>query len=239
MRLLTLCVTILSALYLVMAWLWVKRSCSVWMDPMSTNRSRGSWWWHQGPWWWWASRHWLLYPPYCSQCVQSRLSSRQQGLYLELVINVYYWFKNFPAHIEDYDALYSALSDDWRCHQFWLFALFDIRWLSLGPVTDRVLEHFAILRDFFIKGKFEMATKENARFTSICSHMKANEVTLAGLHTFRPFVLISNVSLNFFRNLLHSFICGVTSWQKYCVSLCFVLSKSTWLKVNQPSLLWS
>ena len=30
----------------------------------------------------------------------------------ELVIDMYYWFKNFPACIEDYDALYSAMSDD-------------------------------------------------------------------------------------------------------------------------------
>ena len=52
-------------------------------------------------------------------------------------------------------------------------------------MIDRVLDNFAILQDFFLKCKFDTATKENARIKHICSHMKANEVTLAHLHIVR------------------------------------------------------
>jgi len=128
----------------------------------------------------------------------------------ELVIDICYWFKNFPACIEDYDALYSAISDDAISSGFLCFV--DNRRLSLRPVIDRVLEHFAILRGFILKYKFETATKENACFMRICSHMKANEVTLAHLHTVWAVCIdLECFLMNLFGNLLRSFICCMTS----------------------------
>jgi len=83
----------------------------------------------------------------------------------------------------------------------------DNRWVSLSTVIDHVLEYFASLRDFFLKGQFETATKENARFKRICSHIKANELTLAHLYTVRA------VCIDFERFLeLFSKICSGHSY---------------------------
>ena len=75
--------------------------------------------------------------------------------------------------------------------------------ISLGPVIDCVLDHFAILRDFFLKCRFDTATKENACFERICSHMKANEVTLAHLHIVRAVCIDFKHFLELFQESAH------------------------------------
>jgi hypothetical protein len=70
----------------------------------------------------------------------------------EFVINVFYWFKNFSSRQEDYTTVHNAMTDDDIPRTFMQFV--DNRWLSIGPVNDRVLEHCHVIHEFFLKGKF-------------------------------------------------------------------------------------
>ena len=109
------------------------------------------------------------------------------------VMDVFYWLKNYPARREDYHNLYSSITDEEISTSFLRFV--DNRWLSIGSVIDRVLEHFDILCEFFLKGKFDVATSENARFRRICAHLQEKLITQARLqfvrrHEFERFLTI-------------------------------------------------
>jgi hypothetical protein len=71
----------------------------------------------------------------------------------------------------------------------------DNRWLSIGPVIDRVLQHFDILRDFFLKTKFDSVTAANTRFKRICLQLQGKLITKVRLQVVR------NVSKDFERFL--------------------------------------
>ena len=53
------------------------------------------------------------------------------------------------------------------------------------PVIDRVLKHFDVLCEFFLKGQFDVATSENARFRRICAHLQEKLITQARLQFVR------------------------------------------------------
>lgn len=101
----------------------------------------------------------------------------------EFVQDVFYWFKNYPSRMDDYTTLVNAMTDDDITGTFMRFV--DNRWLSIGPVIDRLLLHFGSLREFFLKGKFNSTAKENSRFKRICSHLQGNKATLVQLHFVR------------------------------------------------------
>lgn len=101
----------------------------------------------------------------------------------EFVQDVFYWFKNYPSRIDDYMRIVNAMTDDDITGTFMRFV--DNRWLSIGPVIDRLLLHFGSIRDFFLKGKFDSTTRENARFKHICCQLQANKATLVQLHFVR------------------------------------------------------
>jgi hypothetical protein len=107
----------------------------------------------------------------------------------EFITDVFYWFKNFPSRQEDYVTVRNAITDDDTNKNFLQFV--DNRWLSMGPVVTRVLQQFSCLREHFLKGKFDSATKKNARFIRICGQLQANKITLLHLH------FISNIATDF------------------------------------------
>lgn len=101
----------------------------------------------------------------------------------EFVTDIFYWFKNYPSRSEDYLRLYNAIADKDLSVIFKRFV--DNRWLSIGPVIDRVVEHFDTLHTFFLQGKFDKATTENARFKRICGHLQSKLITLGRLQFVR------------------------------------------------------
>jgi len=97
----------------------------------------------------------------------------------EFLTDIFYWFRNYPSRQQDFEAVQNAMTDDEISSTFFRFV--DNRWLSLGPVIDRVLPNFESLRQFFLKGKFEKNTSSNCRFKRICSHLQAHKVTIVRL----------------------------------------------------------
>lgn len=97
----------------------------------------------------------------------------------EFVTDVYYWFKNYPSRQEDFLSVRSAITDDEISSTFKRFV--DNRWLSLGPVIDRLLQNFDRLCEFFLKGKFDSATSNSSRFKRICIHLRTRKVTTVRL----------------------------------------------------------
>ena len=87
------------------------------------------------------------------------------------------------SRVEDYTTLVNATTDDDITRTFMLFI--DNRWLSIGPVIDRLLLHFSNLCEFFLKSKFDSTAKENSRFKRICSQLQGNKATLVHLHFVR------------------------------------------------------
>jgi len=55
-------------------------------------------------------------------------------------------------------TLHNALSETDISSKFKRFV--DSRWLSIGPVIDRVVEQYDVLHHFFVKGKFDAKTRE-------------------------------------------------------------------------------
>ena len=115
--------------------------------------------------------------------LKTGLSAVQHWGVEEFVLDIFTWFKNFPARCEDYEVLHGAMSNDDIGKKFKRFV--DNRWLSLGPVIDRILQQFDILREFFLKGKLHKAVKENSRFKRICPQLKFKETTTIHLHVAR------------------------------------------------------
>jgi len=112
--------------------------------------------------------------------LKTGLSAVQHWAVEEFVLDIFAWFKNFPSRCEDYEELYSTMSNGDTAKKFRRFV--DNRWLFLGPVIDRILEQFDTLREFFLKGKFDAAVKDNPRFKRICTQLKFKEATVIHLH---------------------------------------------------------
>ena len=126
-------------------------------------------------------------------CIQLIINAFRHGMSAvpvwgidEFVMDVFYWFKNYPARREDYHNLYSSITDEEISTSFLRFV--DNRWLSIGPVIDRVLEHFDVLCEF------DMAASENAHFRRICAHLQEKLITQARLQFVRSMSKELNVS---------------------------------------------
>lgn len=111
----------------------------------------------------------------------------------EFVTDIFYWFKNYPSRREDYISVHAAFTDEEICVKFLRFV--DNRWLSMGPVVVRIIQQFDVLREFFLKGKFDSTTKENARFKRICAQLQSKNITLLRLH------FVANITADFERFL--------------------------------------
>ena len=95
------------------------------------------------------------------------------------MIDIFYWFTNYPSRQHDFEAVHNAITDDEISAIFLRFV--ESRWLSLVPVIDRLLQNFSSLREFFLKGKFDSTISSNSRFKRICNHLRTRQVTTVRL----------------------------------------------------------
>lgn len=140
----------------------------------------------------------------------------------ELLTDIFYFFKQFPARQEDYEILCDQLGDDDISSKFMRFV--ECRWLSMSPVAARVLDNWERLLKFFLEGKFDKQLTESPKFKRIGLHLQANKITKARLHficavssDFEKFLRMFQVSAplihmlhdkltELIRNLLHRFV---------------------------------
>ena len=61
--------------------------------------------------------------------------------------DIFYWFKKYPSRKEDFVKLENNLSIVSKD----LKRLVNSRWLSMGPVCERVLKQLPVLQEYFLK----------------------------------------------------------------------------------------
>lgn len=75
------------------------------------------------------------------------------------VLNVFYWFKQSAARREDYHEIQlSELIESF--HEHFFLRHVESRWLTLGPVCERIIEQYAALKIYFL----EFLPKQNIKF---------------------------------------------------------------------------
>lgn len=96
----------------------------------------------------------------------------------ELLSDTYYFFKKYPSRSQDFDCIQQSLN----CEKKAFKRFVSNRWLSAGPVCNRVIENWAGLKEFFLKKEHSKSIKESAAFCRIASKLQEGDVTLARLH---------------------------------------------------------
>lgn len=108
--------------------------------------------------------------------------------------DIYHWFKLSAARREDFhNVQVSSLTESAANHVFLRHV--NSRWLTLGPICDRIIEQYSALSEYFLKFLPKQSTfKSNERYCRIVSILK-DPKTLSYLHfisyfvaTFMPYV---------------------------------------------------
>ncbi len=79
----------------------------------------------------------------------------------EFLTDIFYYFKNFPSRQEDYRELCATFNGEDSIRKFTRFV--ESRWLSMSPVTVRILENWECLCQYFLHGKFD--SQNEKKFT--------------------------------------------------------------------------
>lgn len=65
-------------------------------------------------------------------------------------VDIHQWFKLSPAKKEDFHCLQEQMLDDVLANHVFIRHV-STRWLTIGPVCDRIIEQFEVLKKYFLK----------------------------------------------------------------------------------------
>lgn len=115
----------------------------------------------------------------------------------KFALDVHQWFRASPARKEDFHSLQVELLDEALANHVFLRHV-DTRWLTLGPVCDRLIEQYEVLKQYFLK---ELVVRNQGnialeRYNRIVNWLK-DPCTLMHLHfisylstLFKPYMLL-------------------------------------------------
>ena len=109
--------------------------------------------------------------------------------------DIHQWFKLSPAKQEDFHALQEQMLDDVLANHVFIRHV-ETRWLTLGPVCDRLIEQYEVLKKYFLKECSDQDANKSKRYSRIASNLR-KQSTIVYLHFvsylasfFEPYTLL-------------------------------------------------
>ena len=109
----------------------------------------------------------------------------------DLMSDLFTFFKKYSSRAEDFTVIQEALNMEKKA----LKRFVSNRWLSVGPVCERIIENWAGLTKYFLKTEHSAPIKESSMYKRIATSLQEGNIMLARLHfivsianLFKPFL---------------------------------------------------
>ncbi len=96
----------------------------------------------------------------------------------DLLNDVFQFFKKFPSRSADFGKIQEALQAEKLAFKRYV----SNRWLSIGPVSARIIANWDCMLKYFLKTDHSKAIKDSSMYKRICTKLTEGDIMLARLH---------------------------------------------------------
>jgi len=96
----------------------------------------------------------------------------------DFLSDVFTFFKKYPSRSEDFSVLQQSLDMEKKAFKRFV----SNRWLSVGPVCERIIVNWKCLDKYFLKTEHTSSIKDSGMYKRIAARMQEGNIMLARLH---------------------------------------------------------